>query len=102
MAVEVAAPASQVRLAVARATGKSPTFVDRVLTWVAGPVEVEVDTLSHTRTRLRLDATRGGRAAHRAVAMMVRRASRRAVHYTRFGIRTGASTVAVGIARRRP
>lgn len=99
--MDVEAPASQVRVAVARLGEAKVPIADRVLTALSGPVGFDVETVSHTRTRLRIRGARGGRVARRAVGAIGRRTERRAVHYTRFGIRTGASTVAIAAARRR-
>lgn len=103
--LDVGAPASQVRLAVARTTqgptGAPVPLTERLLCTFAGPLAFDVDAVSHTRSRLRIRGERRGRVAVWAMRMIGARTARRAVHYTRFGVRTGASTVALAAARRR-
>lgn len=96
--VEVPAPASQVRLAVERLDAARLPLVDRVLVALAGRFTCSVEAVSHTRTVLALDGRTWTRAFLQRLAA---RTGRRAVHYTRFGVRTGASTTPVAAARRR-
>jgi len=97
--VVVAAPASQVRLAVERLGAGPLPAADRALVFVAGRLTWSVEAISHTRTRL---AVAGGPLRRVVLRLLAARTARRAVHYTRFGIRTGASTTALPGARRRP